>query len=104
MANNETMQNMVDIYRRHELAGNFKPTAFREEAALVSDGENMYAFQICNMPKTDQKISHCEFLGVISEEDEDDEEEEGDDNKRGIDDVAMDDAEGVAQNSKRSRR
>jgi len=104
MANNETMQNMVDIYRRHELAGNFKPTAFREEAALVSDGENMYAFQICNMPKTDQKISHCEFLGVISEEDEDDEEEEGEDNKRGIDDVAMDDAEVSAQNSKRSRR
>ena len=42
---------ILQIYRRHELAGNFKPSAFREEAALMSEGENMYAFQICNIPK-----------------------------------------------------
>ena len=78
------------IYRRHELAGNFKPSAFREEAALMSEGENMFAFQICNIPKTDQKISHCEFLGCIAEDVEEEEEEESgdmmeenDDHKRG---------------------
>ena len=50
----------------------------------------MFAFQICNMPKTDQKISHCEFLGCIAEDVEEEEEEEpgavleeNDDHKRG---------------------
>jgi paired amphipathic helix protein Sin3a len=106
MANDDTFQNMVEIYRRHELAGNFKPSAFREEAALMSEGENMFAFQICNVPKTDQKISHCEFLGCIAEDVEDEEEDAGmenDDNKRGIDDVAMEDTE-EDQASKRPRR
>ena len=95
---------LYQIYRRHELAGNFKPSAFREEAALMSEGENMFAFQICNVPKTDQKVSHCEFLGCIAEDVEDEEEDAGmenDDNKRGIDDVAMEDMEDPA--SKRPR-
>lgn len=51
----------------------------------MSEGENMFAFQICNMPKTDQKISHCEFLGCIAEdvEDEDEMAPENEDHKRG---------------------
>ncbi len=47
--------------------GSFKPSAFREEAALLSEGENVFAFQICNMPETDQKIIYHEFLGCIAE-------------------------------------
>jgi hypothetical protein len=51
----------------------------------MSEGENMYAFQICNIPITDQKITHFEFLGCIAEdvEDEDDVAQENEDNKRG---------------------
>jgi paired amphipathic helix protein Sin3a len=101
MANDETLQNMIEIYRRHKLAGSFKPSAFREEAALMSEGENMYAFQICNVPKLDQKILHFEYLGCIAEDIEDDEDAERDDNKRGLDDAAMEEAEQV---SKRPRR
>mmetsp|Transcript_4507 Transcript_4507/g.10181 ORF Transcript_4507/g.10181 Transcript_4507/m.10181 type:complete len:685 (-) Transcript_4507:271-2325(-) len=107
MANDDTLLSMVEIYRRHELAGNFKPSAFREEAALMSEGENMFAFQICDMPKTDQKISHCEFLGCIAEDVEDEDEavlENDEDLKRGIDDVAMDDADDSAQAAKRPKR
>jgi paired amphipathic helix protein Sin3a len=110
MANDDTLQNMIEVclscqschvsilalfsdslqlmqvYQRHKLAGSFKPTAFREEAALLSDGENMYAFQICNHPSKDEKILHYEFLGCISEEEsgeEEGEEEERESNKRG---------------------
>jgi paired amphipathic helix protein Sin3a len=98
MANDETLQNMIEIYRRHKLAGSFKPSAFREEAALMSEGENMYAFQICNVPKLDQKILHFEYLGCIAEDIEDDEDAERDDNKRVLDD------EEAEQVSKRPRR
>lgn len=42
----------------------------------------MFAFQICDMPQTDQKITHCEFLGCIAE-DVEEEEEESEDQKRG---------------------
>jgi len=111
MANDDTLQNMIEIYRRHELAGNFKPSAFREEAALMSEGENMFAFQICNIPKTDQKIAHCEFLGCIAEDVEEDDDNAGvlsenneDHNKRGIEDVAMDDADDSAESAKRPKR
>ena len=72
MANDETLQNMIEIYRRHKLDGSFKPSAFREEAALMSEGENMYAFQLCNVPKLDKKILHCEYLGCIAEDIEED--------------------------------
>ena len=37
----------------------------------MSDGEIMFAFQICDITQTDQKICHCEFLGCIAEEVED---------------------------------
>jgi hypothetical protein len=75
----------LQLYQRQKLAGSFKPTAFREEAALLSEGENMYAFQICNVPSKDEKILHYEFLGCIAEESEDEnaEEEERESNKRG---------------------
>eukprot|EP00978_Attheya_sp_CCMP212_P047037 scaffold421191_cov50-Attheya_sp.AAC.2 len=42
--------------------------AFRQEAALYSEGENMFAFQYCKIPKSDRTIMHFEFLGVITEE------------------------------------
>ena len=76
---------LLQIYRRHRLAGTFKPSAFREEASLMSDGENMFAFQICDITKSDQKICYCEFLGCISEDVEDDDNVAPDitDNKRG---------------------
>ena len=36
----------------------------------MSEGENMYAFQICEVPSTDKQIVHFEFLGCIAEDDE----------------------------------
>jgi hypothetical protein len=44
----------------------------------------MYAFQISNIPMTDQQIVHCEFLGRIAEDDEEDKDValENEDNKR----------------------
>jgi hypothetical protein len=51
----------------------------------MSDGESMFAFQICDITQTDQKICHCEFLGCIAEdvEDEDNVGTETIDSKRG---------------------
>lgn len=50
----------------------------------MSDGENMFAFQICGVTHVDQTICHCEFLGCITEdvEDEDNVAPEITDNKR----------------------
>ena len=78
-------RNFIQVYQRHQLANSFKPAAFREEAALLSEGENVYAFQICNIPEKDEKILHYEFLGCIEEdsEGEEGEEEERESNKRG---------------------
>ncbi|KAL9182866.1 hypothetical protein ACHAXT_004145, partial [Thalassiosira profunda] len=103
VANDDISQSMVEIYRRHELAGSFKPSAFREEAALMSEGENIFAFQVCSVPETAKRICHCEFLGCIAEDVEDEEEEEdtAEDNKRGIEDVADNDEE---QAEKRPRK
>lgn len=68
----------------------------------MSEGENMYAFQVCNMTKTDQKILHCDFLGCIAEEEEEEDMEDSEGNKRGIDDVVMDEADD-SQVAKRRR-
>lgn len=69
----------------------------------MSEGENMYAFQVCNMTKTDQKILHCDFLGCIAEEEEEEDmAEDSEGNKRGIDDVVMDEADD-SQVAKRRR-
>lgn len=104
MANDDILQNMIEIYRRHDSAGKCKPSAFREEAALRSEGENMYAFQVCNVPMTDQKIVHCEFLGCIAEDDEEEEDvaQENEDNIRCNIDV-VDDPDPV-RDAKRIKR
>jgi hypothetical protein len=67
MGSDETMQNLVQLFRRHLDAGSFKPDAFRQEAGYLSDGENMYAFQICKVPDSDNRVLYAEYLGVISE-------------------------------------
>lgn len=43
----------------------------------------MFAFQICNVPETDQKILHFEFLGCIAEGIDEDTAAESEDHKRG---------------------
>ena len=65
MANDETMNNLVQLFRRHNDQGSFKPEAFRQEAAHYSDGENMFAFQRCQMHAEDKVALYVEFLGVI---------------------------------------
>jgi paired amphipathic helix protein Sin3a len=69
------------IYRRHESIGKFKPSAFRDEAAIMSEGENMYAFQICKVPSTDKKIVHFEFLGCIADDDEEEDDDVAQENE-----------------------
>jgi paired amphipathic helix protein Sin3a len=71
MANDETMWNLVQLYRRHMLAGSFQPGAFRQEAAYLSDGEPMYAFQHCPLSGSDESVLHVEYLGVMDDEDDD---------------------------------
>lgn len=74
MANDDTMWNLIQLYRRHFDAGSFKPEAFRQEAAFLSDGEAMYAFQMCPVHKDggEKAVLHFEYLGVISESEEED--------------------------------
>jgi paired amphipathic helix protein Sin3a len=70
MANDDIMWNLVQLYRRHVALGSFKPEAFRNEAAFLSDSEQMYAFQMCPVPKDqgDSSVLHMEYLGVISDD------------------------------------
>ncbi len=70
IANDDIMQDMIEIFRRQNANGAFKPNAFKQEAAMVSEGENMFAFQYCQVPKTDKTIMHMEYLGCIVEEDQ----------------------------------
>ena len=67
MGSDETMQNLVKLYRRHFDAGSFKPDAYRQEAAYLSDREPMYGFQICNVPESDNRVLHMDYMGVIAE-------------------------------------
>mmetsp|Transcript_35122 Transcript_35122/g.49885 ORF Transcript_35122/g.49885 Transcript_35122/m.49885 type:complete len:103 (+) Transcript_35122:85-393(+) len=69
MAHDEVMMGLVALYRRHKEKG-FRPDAFRQEAALLSEGESMYAFQLCQVKDTDKKVLHLELLGIILEDDE----------------------------------
>jgi len=72
LANDDTMQGMIQIFRKHLDVGAFKPQAFRQEAALISEGENIFAFQYCHTPKSDNAVMHIELLGCIADvEDED---------------------------------
>lgn len=70
MAHDETMWNLVQLYRRHLLAGSFQPEAFRQEAAYLSDGEVMYAFQHCPMIGRDDSVLYIEYVGVIEDEED----------------------------------
>jgi hypothetical protein len=88
MGNDETMWNLFQLFRRHYEAGSFKLEAFRQEAAYLSDGEPMYAFQYCKGTTTassDTSVLYCEYLGVISDD-------EGD-----VAHAAMDEGDGAAR-------
>eukprot|EP00554_Chaetoceros_debilis_P006297 CAMPEP_0194077716 /NCGR_PEP_ID=MMETSP0149-20130528/4297_1 /TAXON_ID=122233 /ORGANISM="Chaetoceros debilis, Strain MM31A-1" /LENGTH=1562 /DNA_ID=CAMNT_0038758825 /DNA_START=182 /DNA_END=4870 /DNA_ORIENTATION=- len=71
LANDDTMQGMVQIFRKQLDSGSFRPLAFRQEAAMISEGENVFAFQYCKIPKSDSTIMHVQLLGCITEDDED---------------------------------
>jgi len=73
MANLDTIQNMIQVFQRHKEMGVFKPLAFRQEASIFSEGENMFAFQYCKIPKSDNTVMHMEFLGRIAGSDEESE-------------------------------
>jgi len=74
MANDDTMWSLIQLYRRHVDAGGFKPEALRQEAAYLSEGEPMYAFQYCPIQKErgEKAILHMENLGVIVGSEEED--------------------------------
>lgn len=71
MANDENMWNLVQLYRRHQLAGSFQPEAFRQEAAYISEGEALYAFQYCPILDSDKSVIHMQYVGVMDDEDDD---------------------------------
>ncbi|CAB9518048.1 amphipathic helix protein Sin3-like [Seminavis robusta] len=68
MGNDETMWNLVELFRRHADDGIIKPESFRQEAAYLSEGEPVFAFQYSHLSKEDKAVLHFEYLGVISEE------------------------------------
>ena len=74
MANDDTMWSLVQLFRRHLDAGGFRPEAFRQEAADLSDGEHMYAFQFCPILKDrgGKSVLYVENLGVIVGSEEED--------------------------------
>jgi hypothetical protein len=67
LSQDETMWNLVQLFRRHMDAGTFQPEAFRQEAAYLSDGEQMYAFQYCPVQGKDDAVLYAEYLGVIDD-------------------------------------
>jgi len=90
MGSDDVLHNMIRLYKRHLEAGAFKPTAMRQEAAHLSEGENVYAFQLRCVPKSDCSIMHYEYLGCIAESDEDEEEiEESDKRSRNGDEGSL---------------
>ena len=72
LANDDTLHSMIQVFRRHMESGTFKPLAMRQETALLSESENMFAFQYCKIPDSDKVIMHMEYLGCISENEEED--------------------------------
>jgi paired amphipathic helix protein Sin3a len=68
MGNDETMWNLIELFRRHADEGAIKPESFRQEAAYLSEGEQVFAFQYSPLQKEDNAVLHFEYLGVISEE------------------------------------
>jgi len=67
MGNDEVLHDLIELHRRHRDSGSFKPSAFRQEAASLSEGENMFAFQYSNIADTNKSIIHFEFMGCIAE-------------------------------------
>ena len=67
VAGDETMWNLIQLYRRHLSSGCFQPEAFRQEAAYHSEGEAMYAFQYCPVQGKDTAVLHFEYLGVMED-------------------------------------
>ena len=95
VAQDETMWNLIQLYRRHLDAGSFQPESFRREAAFLSDHEPMYAFQWCPIQGEDKGVLHFEYLGVIAED--------SDEDVTANDDVEMAEIE-VETGNKRPRR
>jgi paired amphipathic helix protein Sin3a len=70
LANDEVFQSMIQVFRRHLLSKKFKPNAFRQEVAMLSEGEPIYAFQHCTIPKSDRAVVYMELLGSLSDVDD----------------------------------
>lgn len=92
MANDDTFQGMVQIFRKQMDKGCFKPVAFRQEAAMISEGETVYAFQYCKIPDTDNTIMHIEMLGCITDASSDEDSEGGDDKESLTTDISLEGA------------
>ena len=101
LSGDETMQSLIEVYRRHANTGSFKPNALKQEAAYVSEGENMFAFQYCPMPSSDKSVMFHEFLGDISSTTESSDDGEADDGDADASDSAGD---SEPPTSKRQRR
>jgi paired amphipathic helix protein Sin3a len=69
IAHDDVMMNLVSLFRRHYEEG-FRPEAFKLEAAYLSEGDNMFAFELCQVPGSHDEVLYMEFLGVIYEDDE----------------------------------
>ena len=69
IAHDDVMLNLVSLFRRHCQSG-FRPEAFKQEAAYLSEGDNMFAFQLSSVPGSDEKVLYMEYLGVIYEDDD----------------------------------
>ena len=109
MGNDEILNGLLQLYKRHLEAGSFKPSAFRQEAALLSEGEIIFAFQYCREPDSDRSILYNEYLGCISEGDgdEDDSISGAERKERSLDDLTNEtDGEGNSSqpSSKRQKR
>lgn len=73
IAGDETMWNLVQLYRRHLASGTFQPEAFQQEAAYHSEGEPMFAFQHSPVQGEDRSVLHMEYCGVMDDPDEESE-------------------------------
>mmetsp|Transcript_13663 Transcript_13663/g.19538 ORF Transcript_13663/g.19538 Transcript_13663/m.19538 type:complete len:1843 (+) Transcript_13663:250-5778(+) len=81
MANDDSLSNLIQLFRRHKESGCFRPIAFRQEAKYLTEGD-MFAFQYCKVPNSNEALMHMEFLGCIAEsDDEDDSIEQDSDSK-----------------------
>jgi histone deacetylase complex regulatory component SIN3 len=110
MGSDDMLNSLIQLYRRHLGAGSFRPTAFRQEAAILSEGEMIYAFQYCRVPNSDKSIMHYEYLGCLSDTDDEEDSITGDEDRDvgSVDDMINDtDGEGNYSShpsAKRQRR